>query len=611
MPFVHPEKWRRGQTAYRSLPAVKVLAAVSCQHTWLLAALILVYGSGVYGPGVQALAEVVAADDESEKRQQPYPIRMNTVGYLPNAVKKASIAAGERNFEVVRLVDQKVVFTGESSTTRPNKDTQEQLSTIDFSQVREPGTYRLEVDGIGTSDEFSVSAAAYNQPFYVVMRGMYLTRCGTAVVGKHGDKEFSHEACHLHDAHTDLLGFATGLTDSRGGWHDAGDYNKYVVNAGITVGMMLQAWEHFSDRLEYLNLDLPESTNDVPDYLDEIRWEMDWILKTQLADGSVSHKVSTKKFGKFIAPEKELADRFLVPWSSAATADFVAMTAATSRVFRKFDEPFAEKCLAAAVKSHQFLLAHPDDHPADQSGFTTGGYGAEDRDDRLWAAAELWETSGDAACLKELEGRIQKMAEQVGDEGSVVDFNWDWADVSNLGIFTYVLSKRPGRSQEILARVKRDVIKTADELVSTAKAHGYARPLGDRYYWGCNGTVARTAMVLQVADRLWPNPVYRETVLAAVDHLFGRNYYGRSFVTGLGFEPPRFPHDRRNGINGFADPWPGYLVGGGWPTARDWHDDQEDFRTNEIAINWNGALIYALADFVEPETFIELGQDAN
>ncbi len=597
MHFMHLGKlcWRAAADC--PLPAAQILATLGRQLTCLIA-ILLVYGS----------REVYGADVESGKVEQSHPIHMNTVGYLPSALKYASITAGEKPFKVVRLPDKEVVFTGKSSTTRPNKDTQEELSTIDFSQVHEPGTYRLEVDGIGTSDEFSVSSAVYNQPFYVVMRGMYLARCGTAVAGRHGDREFSHEACHLHDAHTDFVDDSGGVIDSQGGWHDAGDYNKYVVNAGITVGMMLQAWEHFSDRLQHLNLDLPESANDVPDYLDEIRWEMEWILKTQLADGSVSHKVSTKKFGGFIAPEKELADRFLVPWGSAATADFVAMTAATSRAFRKFDDAFAEKCLTAAIKSHRFLLEHPDDHPADQTGFTTGGYGADDRDDRLWAAAELWETSGDAACLKELEGRIQRMAEQVGEGGSVVDFNWDWADVSNLGMITYVLSKRPGRSPGILARVKRDIIKTADELVSTAKTHGYARPLGNRYYWGCNGTVARTAMVLQVADRLRPNPLYNETVLAAVDHLLGRNYYGRSFVTGLGFDPPRFPHDRRNGINGFADPWPGYLVGGAWPKARDWQDDQENFRTNEIAINWNGALIYALAPFVEPESFNEFEQ---
>ena len=69
--------------------------------------------------------------------------------------------------------------------------------------------------------------------------------------------------------------------------------------------------------------------------------------------------------------------------------------------------------------------------------------------------------------------------------------------------------------------------------------------------------------------------------------------------------PPLHPHDRRVGNDKDASPWPGYLVGGAWPTATDWHDVMEDYRTNEIAINWNGALIYALAAFVEPQSFDE------
>jgi len=72
-------------------------------------------------------------------------------------------------------------------------------------------------------------------------------------------------------------------------------------------------------------------------------------------------------------------------------------------------------------------------------------------------------------------------------------------------------------------------------------------------------------------------------------------------VTGLGFQQPQNPSDRRSGGDDVDQPWPGYLVGGPHPRARDWHDVQADARTNEIAINWNAALIYALAGFV-PET---------
>jgi endoglucanase len=110
-------------------------------------------------------------------------------------------------------------------------------------------------------------------------------------------------------------------------------------------------------------------------------------------------------------------------------------------------------------------------------------------------------------------------------------------------------------------------------------------------------------MNLNVAYRLTGDERYRATMLDAINYLFGRNPFGRSFVTGLGNKPPMFPHDRRSGGDKVVVPWPGYLVGGTWPTANDWFDDQENYQTNEIAINWNGALIYALSAFVEPQNF--------
>ncbi|MGD0383711.1 MAG: glycoside hydrolase family 9 protein, partial [Thermoguttaceae bacterium] len=178
--------------------------------------------------------------------------------------------------------------------------------------------------------------------------------------------------------------------------------------------------------------------------------------------------------------------------------------------------------------------------------------------------------------------------------------NWDWEEVKNLGLFTYLFSKRPGCDEALLAQVRESLLATADAIVKTRDRHGYARPLGTRYYWGCNGGVARQTLNLCAAYRLSPKPEYLETALDAINHLFGRNYYGRSFVTGLGDRPPMHPHDRRSGGDNVVDPWPGYLVGGPHPRATDWHDIQDDFRTNEIAINWNAALIYALAAFIDP-----------
>jgi len=178
-----------------------------------------------------------------------------------------------------------------------------------------------------------------------------------------------------------------------------------------------------------------------------------------------------------------------------------------------------------------------------------------------------------------------------------IDENWDWSDVSNLGMFTYALSKREGKNPEIAGTIRQNIIENADALVQKAQEDVYNRPLAGRYYWGCNGTVARQTVNLQVANKLQPNKAYIETALDAVNHIFGHNYYNRSYVTGLGIDPPMNPHDRRSGADGIEAPWPGYIVGGGH-SATDWVDVEESYSHNEVAINWQAALVYALAGFV-------------
>ena len=535
-------------------------------------------------------------------------IRFNTVGYLPNAEKQATIAAPCANFTVVRVTDGSTAFKGKATGPVLDPDTQEQLYTADFSKLKQPGDYQLDVPGVGRSAPFHIAADVYREPFHTVMLGFYLWRCGTAVSATYHGKTFAHAACHTNDAWLDYVGGGHTNRDGAKGWHDAGDYNKYTVNAGVTVGTLFRAWEDFGPQLRKVRLDLPESGGKLPDFLAELKWELDWLLTMQAPDGSVYHKLTTRSFGGFILPEAETADRYFTPWGSEATADFVAMTAQAARIFRPYDPAFADRCLQAAQWSYQFLKAHPEYHQADQTGFSTGSYEVNQPNhrqngvpqNRLWAAAELWETTGSPDVLLDLETRVKAVNGQV-------DSDFDWDETKNLGLITYLFSQRPGRDPALVKLVHGNLLAVADDIVQTASHDGYERPLGSRYYWGCNGGVARQAIILMAADRvtrknaLRPSSrsVYRATCLDALNHLFGRNCYGRSFVTGIGFHPPLHPHDRRSGGDNGADPWPGYLVGGPHPRAGDWHDEPGDYRTNEIAINWNSALVYALAACLE------------
>ncbi len=548
---------------------------------------------------------VSAASTSPSDYQQDSRIRINSIGYLPEAEKKATIAASSGDFIIVNTSGTSV-FTGKT-TTIYDTDTNEQVSIADFSSLKTEGSYILLVPGIGKSVTFKIDPNIYANPFKTAMLGMYLWRCGTSVSATYNGKVFSHEACHTKDAYTDYINGQHNIKDGGKGWHDAGDYNKYVVNAGITVGSMLFAWEQYKDQIKDISLTMPESNNSMPDYLDEIKYETDWLLTMQYPDGSgkVSHKLSTKDFGGFVLPERETADRFFTSWGSAATADFVAMLAMASRAFRPYDAAYADKCIAAAKVSYQFLKANPGNTKPDQSAFSTGGYETTDTDDRLWAAAEMWETLGDSSYLADFEASANNFTKKI-------DVDFDWGNVNNLGMFTYLLSEKSGKNTTLYNSIKSALTSAADSIVATADGHGYGRPMGATYYWGCNGTVARQTMILNIANKLSPKSEYVNTSLDALNFLFGRNYYDRSFVTGLGLNPPMYPHDRRSGGDSLTDPWPGYLVGGGWPGAKDWKDDQESYQTNEIAINWNGALIYALAASLDmPDTSDALFGDIN
>jgi len=522
---------------------------------------------------------------------QNQSIHLNSLGFLPESAKKASIVGESKSFVIKRASDQAKVFEGSVSTPVYQKDVNQTISVADFSAFTKKGKYYLETAEGTKSIVFEISPEAYHNALVTSMRAFYLWRCGTAVAGDHNGKHFAHEACHMNDGYEDYQGKPGTIRNGTGGWHDAGDYGKYITNAGITVGMMFMAWDQFQDKLKKVKLGLPETAKGYPDFLKELKWETDWVLTMQYTDGSgkVSHKLTSKNFEPFCKPEDDKQKRFFTDWSSDAVANFVAMMAQAARYFEPYDVAYAQKCLDAASLSYKFLKENPTQKGFVQGEFKTGGYQSGDKDDRLWAAAEMWETTGNADYLKDFETQAAAMSFKV-------DEDWDWGDVSNLGMFQYALSKKSGKNPETLKNIQNNIVDVANKLVQNATADVYGRPMV-RYYWGCNGTIARQVLNLQVANRISPDKKYVQTSQDAIAHIFGRNFYNRSYVTGLGINPAMNPHDRRSGSDTEVQPWPGYIVGGGH-SATGWYDKEEDYRTNEIAINWQGALVYALAGFV-------------
>ena len=534
-------------------------------------------------------------------------IRLSSVGYLPLRAKRASVVVAGTTFTVVRDADGTVVLSGALSAPVNDPDTGESVSTADFTPLADPGTYHLEVDGVGRSVSFPIDPDVYRSAFVTSMLGFYGWRCGTAVSFDYAGTHFGYPSCHAADAHSEPIG-GTGLRDGTGGWHDAGDYGKYTVNAALSAGVLLAAWEDYGTTLASVALQIPETGGALPDYLAEIKWELTWLLKMQYgaADGRVSHKLTEASHPAFIMPDADTGARSFVPYGTAATADFVAVLAKAARIYRPYDLAFSDQCLAAARVSYDYLVANPTNVAANETGFIGSQYASSDDDDRVWAAAEMWASTGDGAALADFETRVTPTATQVSSD-------FDWSNLRNLGIYSYLSSSLAGRSDTLVSTLKQAVVQAADALVSTHDKYGYGRALSS-YYWGVNGSLGRTCMLLGLAYRVAPQAAYIDTCSDQLSYLFGRNPYDRSFVTGIGQNPPLHIHHRPSAADGIAAPYPGLLVGGSWvyreiagppvipactlPAAQCWVDDQGNYEVNEVAINWNAALVYALASFV-------------
>jgi endoglucanase len=556
-------------------------------------------------------------------------VRVNTVGYTTGHAKVATVVLPDGMTmladSTAEVFDQNGNLQWACQLTGPFSDMTLNATYYfaDFSSFDDPGTFYLQVPGLG-SDETAQSAPFQIGPdvlggaLTTAMTGMYGQRCGTAVKITMGNDTWQHGACHQHDAAS--LRYLNGNDtpySSVGGWHDAGDYGKYVNNGAFSVGMLLIAWEHFQPTLAAMTLPIPEhgktadgGAGPLPDFLWEVKWELDWLLSAQSASGGsggLPDKLTGLLFEPFgTMPDSDGQKRYFSGIGTAMTANVVAVMAKAARIYKDGAPADAAKYLASAQLGYAYLAANAgpavadNDNPRSTSNvFSTGHYTETDPDNRLWAAAELWETTGDPAVLADFEARAA---------GQKVAADFDWPNVANLGIYTYLLSQRStARDATVASALSASLMTAADLLVTTAGSHAFGRAIGDNFYWGSNGSVARTAMLLWVANLLAPDPKYLNTIQMQVDFLLGRNSYDRSQVTMVGYHPPTAPHHGPSSGDGIPDPWPGLLVGGAnstssmvTPSNTNWTDSATDYDVNEIAINWNAPFIYATAALTPP-----------
>ncbi len=545
-------------------------------------------------------------------------IHLNQVGFYATQKKLAAVInSPATTFSIISASDSAKKFTGKLSSASVWPYSEQSVKIADFSEVTAPGVYRVSVEGADDSHPFSIGRAVNDALTKASLKSFYFQRSSTELSKQYAGI-WARPAGHpdttvlVHSSAASPKRPEGSKISSPEGWYDAGDYNKYIVNSGISVYTLLAAYEHYTTYFNSLNTDIPESSNTIPDVLDEALWNIRWMLSMQdPADGGVYHKLTTKKFSGAVMPHEDTAERYVVQKSTAAALDFAATMAVASRIFRQFESElpgFATQCEAAAVKAWNWAVANPNIHYVQPADVRTGTYANPTdtlQDERAWAAAELYITMQNDSYYTAFS------------ENSASAHIPGWRFVGTLAWISLAHHRSSLTPAASTTQITNEITTLADTLLDAQQASAYKIVMGaaaDDFRWGSNSVALNQSMILLLAYQLTNNNNYLVAAESNLDYVLGRNAVGFSFVTGHGTVTPLAVHHRPSEADGIAAPIPGLIAGGP-------HDGQQDsascarrdvsysynlpglayidhwcsHATNEVAINWNAPLVYVAA----------------
>lgn len=505
-------------------------------------------------------------------------IQINQLGYTP-AMRKIAVMHGKLS-DSLRIMDADGNTVLTLPVTAERTDIWgDQVAQADFSALTTPGTFTLHC-GEESSWPFPIADAPYQPCLTALVDMFYYQRCGGEVDARAGI--FAHPACHATPAR--VYG-SEKFRDVNGGWHDAGDFGRYIVPAAKAVADLLLAWQWNPAAFA-----APGLTS----LLEEARWELEWMLKMQREDGGVYHKVSCARFCGMIMPHEEKEELIISPVSSTATGDFAACMAMASRFYAAQDVAFSHRLLAAARRAWDFLQASEPILFRNPEGISTGGYGdRSDADERLWAHVELAITTGEEPYLSAAREAILQQ-----DRSRV---SLGWGDVSG-----YAALEGLQLPEELACLCRQWVLTGADNALLRINPYGIT--MTERLPWGSNMNISNDGMVFYQAWLLTSDVKYRLAAEQQLHYLLGVNPVDYCYVSCFGSNPMLHPHHRPSVALGVCQP--GMLSGGaasgmmdacarehlqGQPAGKAFIDKHESYSTNEICVYWNSPMVALLA----------------
>ncbi len=543
-------------------------------------------------------------------------LRLSQIGFYPICQKLGvAVGAPAGPFYITTTDLQDTVFRSTLSPSATWSYSGETVRIADFSALNATGTFMLVVPSMGRSYPFNIANNVHFGVHVSSLRGFYYVRCSEAITAANGGT-WARAAGHItqdgavqvnSDAATTIRPKGTLLSCERG-WYDAGDYNKYAVNAGISTYTLMALYEHYPNYYDTLNLNIPESTNSIPDLLDQVIWELRWFFTQQDPnDGGVYHKTTNQNFDPLnTMPAAATSTRYVVAKSTAATFDFAAVMAMASRLLRQYNTTLlpglADSCLNAANSAWIWGRKNPNiTFLANPGGFSTGIYNdAQLTDEQEWAAMELYITT--------------KLDSFYTATNFLTERYWvpEWDTVRTLGLISMVQNRKNLTPIADTTAINNLLLTAANTLSATAASSAYRVAMGATagypgdFVWGSNGQAGNQGLILIQAYRLTGNINYWDAAIDNLDYINGRNATTYCFLTGSGSNSPMNIQHRPSIADGIVAPVPGLTSGGpqnynnpdgvSYPTpsypAVQYVDNVNSYSTNEVAINWNAPYAY-------------------
>ncbi len=578
-------------------------------------------------------------------------VRVNQVGYFPNRAKVATVVTNSSSPVKWTLYNGSgsAVANGTTKVKGLDKDSQDNVHFLDFSDFTTPGTgYYFELDTSSStnySHKFDISENIYSEMKMDAIKYFYHNRSGIEIKMPYaGSSDLARPAGHLGVSPNTgdksvptwpNSGQKSYSLDVTGGWYDAGDHGKYVVNGGVSVWTMLNQFERAQkdgtlDKAPYADdtMNIPEGGNGLYDILDEAKWQMDFLMKMQVPSskdsslaGMVHHKVTDESWTALgLLPSEDPKDRYLRPVSTAATLNVAATAAQAARIWKDIDSSYSNECLEAAEAAWAAAKKNPAMYaPLFEEG---GGPYNDDNvvDEFYWAACELFVTTGKSEYKDYLKAspHYLEMPSILGageDDGLYGCFTW--GNTQGLGTLSLALLPNDLGASEI-EKAKANVAKAADVWLGNIEQQGYRLPIlsdskGD-YPWGSNSFILNMMMVFGYSYDFTGDSKYLDGMSESMDYILGRNAMDQCYVSGYGERYLQNPHHRfwayqlskafpkapAGAVSGgpnsnFQDPTINAAVMKDTPAQKCFLDHIDSWSTNEITINWNAPFAWAAA----------------